>query len=79
MTEEDARIYLALGITPNEVVRLRWPDVTDIEADHILWEHTPFPLVSGLLDIVEAIAEIDKLCEYISAAERNWTAQPLER
>lgn len=59
MNEKDAQIYLALGITANEIVKLRWPDISDTEAAHRLWEHTPYPMVSGLLDLVEAVAELD--------------------
>jgi hypothetical protein len=58
MTEEDAKAYLELGITANEVVKLRWPDMEEERCAHMLWEHTPFPLQDGLLDLVEAVAAI---------------------
>ena len=50
----DAQIYLALGIGPREVVRLAWPDADDDQADLVLWEFTPFPLVTGIHDLVAA-------------------------
>lgn len=58
LTDEDAQRYLDLGITGEEEVRLRWPDATRAEAGFILWELTPFPMVSGLHDIVDAVAEV---------------------
>ena len=58
MNEQDAETYLELGITANDVVRLRWPDASHEKAAHILWEHTTYPLIAGLLDIVEVLAEL---------------------
>lgn len=58
LTRRDARTYLRLGISPREVVRLRWPDASDEFADFVLWEQTPFPLVRGLDDIADAVAEV---------------------
>ena len=60
MTEEDAQLYLSIGITPVEVVKLRWPGVDVIRAEHILWELTSFPMVQGILDLVEAVASVDE-------------------
>lgn len=59
LTQRDARTYLRIGITPREIVLLRWPDATDDEADFVLWECTPFPLVSGIQDIADCVADLE--------------------
>lgn len=59
LSEDDAQAYLDLGVTANDVVRLRWPDATDEEASYILWELTPFPMRSGILDVADMIASLD--------------------
>jgi hypothetical protein len=63
MNEEDAKTYLNLGITADEVVKLRWPDINDHQAGHLLWEHTPYPMRSGLLDVVEMVADLPESCD----------------
>jgi hypothetical protein len=34
--------------THRDVARLVMPDLTDEQANHVLWEQTPFPLVQGV-------------------------------
>ena len=57
LTRADAKKYLRIGITPIEIVRLRWPDASAHFADYVLWELTPFPLCDGLDDIADAVAD----------------------
>lgn len=57
LTDEDAKTYLDIGIKATEVVLLRWPDATPDFADFVLWELTPWPVVSGVHDLADAIAE----------------------
>jgi hypothetical protein len=58
LSEQDALTYLHVGVNPHELVRLRWPDMTDEQASHLLWEQTPFPMISGIHDIADAVADI---------------------
>lgn len=60
LSYKDSRTYLRLGITPIEVVRLRWPNISDEDADYVLWEMTPFPLVRGLHDLADAVCALDE-------------------
>jgi hypothetical protein len=60
LSYKDARTYLRIGITPVEIVRLRWPDITDQGADYVLWELTPFPLVRGVHDLADAVCAIEE-------------------
>ena len=46
-----ARFVLNYRVTARDVMRVKYPNATDEEADHLLWEHTPYPLVSGLDDL----------------------------
>ena len=64
MNEEDAKTYLKIGITANEIVRLRWPDITDEAAQHLLWEHSPYPFRSGLMDLIEVVAGLPENCSH---------------
>lgn len=60
LTNEEAAELIALGVTAAELVRLRWPTATPEEADWILWERTPFPVVDGVHDIADAVADINE-------------------
>lgn len=74
LSDEAARSYLDIGITAVEVVRLLNPDASDFEAAHLLWEHTPFPLVSGIHDLADRLPGLECDCEEM------WheTRQPLD-
>lgn len=37
---------------------LESPDLTDAEADHVLWELTPFPMVQGAIDLAPYLARV---------------------
>lgn len=60
LSDQDAKDYLAMGINAQEVVRLRWPDVTDEQAAYVLWERTPYPLIQGIHDIADRIADLEE-------------------
>jgi hypothetical protein len=62
LTDDEARQLLQIGATPRDLVRLRWPDASDKEADHVLWEQTPFPLIREVHDLADAVADIDDSC-----------------
>ena len=55
-TDPEARRWLEAGVTPLDIVRIAWPDATDEEADFLLWQLTPFPMVTGVHDVCDAVA-----------------------
>ncbi len=61
MTDDERMIsdLMARHGTHRDVARLVMPDLTDEQADHVLWEGTPFPLVQGvaLLPYLRRFAE----------------------
>jgi hypothetical protein len=57
-TAEEIAEFTLAGGTIMDVVRWRWPDANDEQAHYVLWEMTPFPIVSGALDLIEALAII---------------------
>jgi hypothetical protein len=58
LTNTQARQMISAGATPRDIIRLRWPHLTDSECDYILWERTAFPLIQGVHDLVDAICEL---------------------
>jgi hypothetical protein len=56
LTDTEAEAMLTVGATYRDIPRLAWPDLTDQEADRVLWECTPFPLVDGVHDLADAVA-----------------------
>ncbi len=57
LTDEEAQWFIDEKWTPEDLVRLLWVDADDGFAHFILWERTPFPLVSGVHDIMDALME----------------------
>ena len=58
LTDDEARSLLAVGATAEDVVRLGFPDADAEFAGFLLWEKTPFPLVQGVHDLADAVAQL---------------------
>lgn len=58
LTDAEAQELIDLGVTAWEMVRLGFPGAERDLCDFILWEKTPFPLVRGVRDIADHVAEL---------------------
>lgn len=56
------KAFFEQGMTFLEYVQYVIPGLSDADADHVLWERTPFPLVQGRDDLMPyLLAERERL------------------
>lgn len=60
LTQAQADTLVERGTTPVDLARivLASPDLPLAEAGRVLWERTPFPMVRGVHELADALAEL---------------------
>lgn len=58
LTDDQARQLIKDKKTFQDMVRMRWPEMTDEECNFVLWELTPFPMVQDVQELADAISEL---------------------
>lgn len=78
LTTAEATALVELGVTPRDLIRLRWPDASDEEADYLLWEETPWPMVQGVHEIADAVAAMPgRVASIMDALRRGRRYSPM--
>ena len=72
--DSEADVQAALSCRDYARHVLEQPEMTDAEADHILWEFTPFPMVQGAVGLAPHLARYRVALELRRAAH-NPTAR----
>lgn len=57
LPDREALRLIEAHATPRDLMRLVDPNLSDKDADFLLWERTPFPLIQGVHDLVDYAAE----------------------